>query len=240
MKTFGQLTIRLVVLSAFAAAITVASSLWGAETTKPGKKVSGHTKVVSSESFPFTLQFKGNHLTIKAETVPLRALLEGISKVTGIEFSFVKPLAGEVTINLSDTPLEETLQRLLGVNNYALFYIEEHGGRRIDKVLVLSDGQTDYTFNPPASDPSARHAQAPAGAKGAGRQSPMPQKEMIEALVQWGDEQAVDFFVNSDPEVYQIAITALQIAMNSEDPRVKANAQSLIQKLQARLESGAR
>jgi hypothetical protein len=236
----GRITIRAIVLCAFAAAIAVAGSLWGAATTNPEKSVPGHTKVVPSASFPFTIQFKGNHLTIKAEAVPLHTLLEGISQVTGIEISLVKPLAREVTTNLIDTPLEEALQHLLGVNNYALLYSEEHGRRRIDKVLVLSDGSTDITLNPAGGDPSTVGARAPTGTQGADSQNAVRQKEMIEALVQWGDEQAVEFFLNADPQVYQTAITALQIAMSSEDPRLKANAQSLIQKLHARLESGER
>ena len=80
-------------------------------------------------------------LTVKAENVELAEALALVSNKTGVWIRIAPSIAKSITIELTNTPLENALRRLTRGLNHVMFYeSSQDGGHRIVGMSVLSGG----------------------------------------------------------------------------------------------------
>lgn len=80
-------------------------------------------------------------LTVKAENAELAEALALVSQKTGVWIRIAPSIEKSITIELTNTPLENALRRLAKGLNHAMFYeSSQDGGHRIVGMSVLSGG----------------------------------------------------------------------------------------------------
>jgi hypothetical protein len=80
-------------------------------------------------------------LTVKAENAELADALALVSNKTGVWIQIAPSIEKSITIELTDTPLENALRRLAKGLNHAMFYeSSQDGGHRIVGMSLLSGG----------------------------------------------------------------------------------------------------
>ena len=80
-------------------------------------------------------------LTLKAENAELAEALALVSHKTGVWIRIAPSIEKSITIELTNTPLENALRRLVRGLNHAMFYeSSQDGGHRIVGMSVLSGG----------------------------------------------------------------------------------------------------
>jgi hypothetical protein len=80
-------------------------------------------------------------LTVKAENAELAETLALVSNKTGVWIRIAPSIAKSITIELTDTPLENALRRLAKGLNHAMFYeSSQDGSHRLMGMNILSGG----------------------------------------------------------------------------------------------------
>jgi hypothetical protein len=102
------------------------------------------------------LRVQGESLMLRASDAPLAEVLARLTEASGIIFRSAGPLDEPVTLDLSDTGLEEGLQRLLRHRDTIFLYDEDAG--RLAAVYILGHRGTDAH---PVSTTAADDASGP-------------------------------------------------------------------------------
>ena len=89
---------------------------------------------------PPAIEWEGGRLSVEAEQVPLRNVLEGVARRTGVAFSGMEPLQDEVSFHFSGLSFGEALKRLaVGFNHVVVEERAPSGEIRPVLVLFLSE-----------------------------------------------------------------------------------------------------
>jgi hypothetical protein len=109
-----------------------------------------------------SIHVQGDLVDIQAEEVPLIDVIKAICEKTGITLKSSDPMIERVSLNLTETPVEKCLRRLLSKRNYALVY-ETTGDNQLVSVSlrILGSGPAvlvePETPAPPPNDPFKRY-----------------------------------------------------------------------------------
>jgi type II secretory pathway component GspD/PulD (secretin) len=88
------------------------------------------------------IEWTGGRLSVKAEQVPLRDVLDAVARRTGVAFSGTGPLQDDVSFHFSGLTLDEALKQLAAGFNHVV--VEERTPRgEIRPVLVLFLSEID-------------------------------------------------------------------------------------------------
>lgn len=81
-------------------------------------------------------------LSVKAVNTPLLPVLESIGKAAGVEIFVSRNLKpGDISIQITDEPLEDTLKQMLRGLNYAAIYSKDMDSWRMIALKVFPEGQ---------------------------------------------------------------------------------------------------
>jgi hypothetical protein len=107
-------------------------------------------------NFPGTLTLREKTLAARVAAVPLRQVMAELSRLSGAQVRWLTPGGEEpVSVDFPARPLAEALERLLGEQNFLLFYTEAGAGMRLTRIWI-SARETSQE-RPPA------HGSEPAG-----------------------------------------------------------------------------
>jgi hypothetical protein len=88
------------------------------------------------------MTYKDGRLTLDADQAPLSQLLEIISKSAGVDIFVSKSFnSGNVSIQVTNQPLEDALKSMLRGYNYAAVYTKEGDKFRITALKIYNEGQ---------------------------------------------------------------------------------------------------
>lgn len=88
------------------------------------------------------MAYKDGRLTLDAEQTPLSQVLEIISKSVGVDIFVSKGFnPGNVSIQVTNQPLEDALKSMLRGYNYAAVYTKEGDVFRITALKIYNEGQ---------------------------------------------------------------------------------------------------
>lgn len=88
------------------------------------------------------MTYKDGRLTLDADQTPLSQLLEIISKSAGVDIFVSKSFnPGNVSIQVTNQPLEDALKSILRGYNYAAIYTKEGEEFRITALKIYNEGQ---------------------------------------------------------------------------------------------------
>lgn len=88
------------------------------------------------------MTYKDGRLTLDADQTPLSQLLEIISKSAGVDIFVSKSFnPGNVSIQVTNEPLEDALKSMLRGYNYAAIYVKEGDDFRIAALKIYPEGQ---------------------------------------------------------------------------------------------------
>ena len=239
MKPLRLLTLHVVCLTV---TLTFLSDISQAEDTLKAREARTHTSQGSR-----LIQFADDHLTVTAQDVSLRALLQEIARQSGFTLVRYGSLDERMTLQFHQLPLDEGLRRILRHRSFALEYAEQTpeqqpSALRRPKTLwifpqgeeeysvrntIVEDTKTDSTGEDIAIDISRLQAALSSG-------DAADREEAVEALGESGRPEAVAplrlALADKDEDVREAAIIALgeiggpaaaqalAIALRDEDP----------------------
>jgi hypothetical protein len=132
----------------------------------------GTAKTQSSGTFQVTVN--KDYLSLQANDASLAQVFEEIGKQAKISFDSNIGPEEKITINLERVPLEQGIRQL--ARNVTVFYAQDlnNKARRIERVVVLSEGSGSSGQAIGASEPDKAKQPAPQAAKAS---KPLPQSE---------------------------------------------------------------
>ncbi len=218
MKPLRLLTLHLVCLTVN---LTFLSDITQAEDTLKAREARTHISQGSR-----LIQFADDHLTVTAQDVSLRALLQEIARQSGFTLVRYGSLDERMTLQFHQLPLDEGLRRILRHRSFALEYAEQTpeqqpSALRRPKTLwifpqgdekysvqntIVGDTKTDSTGEDIAIDISRLQAALSSGGAAV-------REEAVEALGESGRPEAVAplrlALADKDEDVRDAAIIAL-------------------------------
>jgi hypothetical protein len=100
------------------------------------------TPAAALAQVPLAIEWDGGLLSVEAEQVPLREVLDAVARRTGVAFRGTASLQDDVSFHFSGLSLEEALKQLAAGFNHVV--VEERTPRgEIQAVLVLFLSETD-------------------------------------------------------------------------------------------------
>ncbi len=85
----------------------------------------------------YKLTFQNNLLSISAENADLKNILTDIAKTKGISMRFPDSMDTKITIKISESTVQEALERLLKDFNYSIVYSGKKKRDRISDVFIF-------------------------------------------------------------------------------------------------------
>ena len=161
-------------------------------------------------AFAGTVTLHDGKLTARLSAVPLRRVMAEVSRLSGAQVLWLRGVREEpVSVEFTALPLTEALQRLLGGNNFLLFYTSVGEEAKLTQVWIASRGQgrEPMRFAPPlgtdAGVPPSPASDPPSGGM-----------ETIDTIIHTATQ---------DPDPTMRLVSVSQLGMRAqEDVRVKA------------------
>lgn len=85
----------------------------------------------------FSVEFTDNKLSIAANDVPVKTLLQEIQEQTGINIKFVADPGDRVTLNVDDQSIETVIAQIS--NNHMIVHANVEGTKIISELIILSN-----------------------------------------------------------------------------------------------------
>jgi hypothetical protein len=159
-----------------------------------------------STTFSGVMTLQNGRLTLSVVGVPLRRVLEEFGRLGGTHIRWLNSDGtAPLSITFSEVPVSVAIQRILGENNFLLFYSLTTRGLQLSQIWIAS---TKAGARPAASLPESSGAALPTTA----------QSTELEADTESLLQVAVD---DPDPTIRLDAVSQLG-AYAHEDPRVQA------------------
>jgi hypothetical protein len=180
----------------------------------------------------FSLSVEAGMVTLKANDVPQRRILEGLAKALNFELVVAGPLEERRSLDIDGRPWEEALKKALVPASWALLYDSSAGQARLAKVFVFALKTDGSGPGRPSSGPGRIAAPTPAFRPPAARpDQPLPQPaqqgsdhSIGEALEAEDDETRALALVDLATTGGEQAIMALQQALQDREPWIRETA----------------
>ncbi|HJY82977.1 MAG TPA: HEAT repeat domain-containing protein [Candidatus Binatia bacterium] len=199
-------------------------------------------------NFPGKITLQDGKLTAQLTSTPLWQVMEEVSKLSGAEVFWLNPGGEEpVSADFTALPFSEALQRILGKNNFLLFYTSTGEEGRLTQIWIssrgigkghpmraLPPGQAMMTPPLPAVDPASQGGETVAPGREA--LDSMPLDTVIQTAMNDDDLsvrlEAIARLKQDAQEDPRVKATLSHIARNDSDPQVRDAASNALAEME--------
>jgi hypothetical protein len=171
------------------------------------------------------IRMEQDMLTVKANEVPQRRILEGLARRLKFELIIAGPLEDRRSLDIEGRPWEEVLRRALSPASWAFFYDSSGGAPRLAKVFVFPAKEDGSVPGRSPSGPSRVASPAPTPPS-----ATEPQQGKAPKLAETGfDASLAEQLESEDEEMRALALVGL--ATVGGEPAIAALKQALQDKV---------
>jgi hypothetical protein len=95
---------------------------------------------------PLVVNFRDQRLTVRANAISLRTVLEAVGRLTGVEMALGASAEETIIASFDALPLDDAVRRLLRQKSYVLMYTATRSGQPravLTKVRILGEGSLE-------------------------------------------------------------------------------------------------
>jgi hypothetical protein len=204
--------------------ILIGCVFWSAPIPTPDALASSPVDV------PGQITFQDGKLTARIAMVPLRQVMEEISRLSGAQVRWMDAEVGEQTVSIEFTavPLSEAVRRILSARNFLLWYAAHGEGTRLTQIWIASreDGGGQPMLDRQPAPPPPPTGENPAEAVG----------PPLEVLIQMatGDEDlasrlsAIEELGSAAPQDAKVREILADLADHDSNPQVRDAAATVL------------
>jgi len=165
-------------------------------------------------ALPGLIALHEGKLSVQVADAPLWQVLAEVGRLSHTHIVWLNGEGKErqISVEFTDLPLAEGLDRILRHRNFVLFYAQAPAEERLTQIWVSSDQDTGQPPVPPP-EASAKTPPSPEGAAGQAESAPVPAGEVMQEVTQ---------IATSDPNLSMRANAIAYLGAHAQDdPQVK-------------------